>query len=470
MKFKFENLGAIDNAEIDLASLTVICGRNNTGKTYVTYAIYGLLTMWRQFIPWPVKQEILQTLEQQGAVSMDIESQLALRWQDMLIHIQNNWQSNLSVILGAPPTRFEKSRLSIELDLDNRWKERSFKRELRSEKDVLLFSAEKPARSSIITFASFKEAKEVFPDLALEDFIQQAVFDALLSPYIPTVFMVSTERTGAVEFKDELNLTKNKIVNLLAKADAKKSSHPGLLFQELFTEVFRQGYPLPVEHNVQFVNRFVNLENRTGVLLKQYPELKNSFERICGGHYETSKDGLMQFIPAGSKTRLQLSEASSAVRSLVVFWYWLKAEAAPGQMVMIDEPELNLHPENQRALARFLARLINCGIKVLMTTHSDTMIREFNSLLMLAGEAEYLAKVADRFGYSPDEKLDAKDVILYMAEGKPKNAQGEKRRGGISTLERVTPNSEWGLDAKLFDKTILDMNAMQNALRFGIVS
>ena len=43
MKFKFENLGPIDNAELKLGDLTVIAGRNNTGKTYLAHTIYGFL-------------------------------------------------------------------------------------------------------------------------------------------------------------------------------------------------------------------------------------------------------------------------------------------------------------------------------------------------------------------------------------------------------------------------------------------
>ena len=60
MKFKFEKLGAIDEATVELAPLTVICGRNNTGKTYITYAIYALLSSWRQLIGWQVSDDDMQ--------------------------------------------------------------------------------------------------------------------------------------------------------------------------------------------------------------------------------------------------------------------------------------------------------------------------------------------------------------------------------------------------------------------------
>ena len=45
-------------------------------------------------------------------------------------------------------------------------------------------------------------------------------------------------------------------------------------------------------------------------------------------------------------------------------------------MLFIDEPELNLHPGNQRRIARLFARLSKLGIKVFITTHSDYIIKE----------------------------------------------------------------------------------------------
>ena len=41
MNFTFENLGPIDKATLELGDLTVIAGRNNTGKTYLAHTIYG---------------------------------------------------------------------------------------------------------------------------------------------------------------------------------------------------------------------------------------------------------------------------------------------------------------------------------------------------------------------------------------------------------------------------------------------
>lgn len=466
MKFQFTSLGAIDEASIELAPLTIICGRNNTGKTYVTYAMYAFLSMWRQLIDWEVDRDDLDKLFKNGAVSIDMDTRFVAQWQNIKKNTCDRWQELLPKALGAPAARFEETQISFDFAIDDAWKHAEFKKELRSEKGKVLFSVEKSANSSVLEFVALVDGdKRDFPTYALENFVSQTLLEAVLSPYLPTVFMVSTERTGAVTFKEELNLTKNKLANFLATMDSSKEmQHPGKLFEAIYSG----GYPLPVESNVQFVNRFGSMESRSGTLLAAHPSLAADFENIAGGQYLTNKDGVTHFVPKGSKVELRLTEASSAARSLVVIWYWLKAEAAQGHMLLIDEPELNLHPENQRAFARFLAKLVNLKVKVLITTHSDTILREFNTLIMLARATDHVEAVRKEFRYADDECLDTKNVVLYVANGPTFTPTG-RARAGSRTLKRVDPNPTLGLEVEIFDSTITDMGKVQDALRYGAI-
>ncbi len=468
MKFKFSNLGAIDEAVVELAPLTVICGKNNTGKTYITYAIYALLHSWRELISWEVADDDMLKLQSLGTVEIDMKAQFTSHWDEIRETIGRNWKNYLPHALAAPSERFKETALSFEFGLDETWIRKSFKKEFSSNKGRVMFSAEKPENSSLISFAALRdEDSKDFRLFALESFVTQTLLEAVLLPYLPTVFMVSTERTGAVAFKEELNLTKNKIVTLLTKMESGKQTqlHPG----QLFDAVYKGGYPLPVENNVQFVNQFGSLESRKGAFLLKYPDLILDFESISGGHYDTDKEGATSFVPQGTKVKLQLSEASSAARSLVVFWYWLKTQADVGDMLLIDEPELNLHPENQRSFARLLAKLVRLGIRVLITTHSDTIIREFNTLIMLSQNLPHMKAIREKYGYAPDESLAAKDVCLYVAKGPAKTGAGRVKRNSKATLARFDADEKLGLSAEIFDATIIEMGDIQDALRYGAI-
>ena len=83
MKFKFLNLGAIDEAVVELAPLTVICGKNNTGKTYITYAIYALLHSWRELISWEVADDDMLKLQSLGTVEIDMKAQFTSHWDEI---------------------------------------------------------------------------------------------------------------------------------------------------------------------------------------------------------------------------------------------------------------------------------------------------------------------------------------------------------------------------------------------------
>lgn len=467
MKFQFTSLGAIDEATIELAPLTVICGLNNTGKTYVTYAIYALLSTWRQLIDWEVSSSDMDQLFTNGTISIDLDERFVKLWPEIKERSSKNWLSYLPRALGAPVERFKETQIAFDFELDNTWKASPFKKELRSEQGKILFTAEKSSGSGIIEFAALKDKEQGdFPRFALEDFVSQTLLEAALLPYLPPVFMASAERTGAVIFKEELNLTKNKIVNFLATMDSNKhEQHP----HKLFEAIYKGGYPLPVEHNVLFVNRFGSIEGSTSPLLVAHPTLAADFEKIAGGRYETNKEGVTHFVPQGSKTKLQLREASSAARSLVLIWYWLKSQAEKGHMLMVDEPELNLHPESQRAFARFLAKLVNLGVQVFITTHSDTMLREFNTLIMLARNLEHINTARQKYGYSADECLTTNKIRLYVANGKPLTAGGRAKKGAISTLESIIPGEKLGLAAAIFDNTINEMGEIQDAVRYGAI-
>ena len=48
MKFTLDKLGPINHAELELGDLTIIAGKNNTGKTYTATVLYGIFQKHRR--------------------------------------------------------------------------------------------------------------------------------------------------------------------------------------------------------------------------------------------------------------------------------------------------------------------------------------------------------------------------------------------------------------------------------------
>ena len=67
-----------------------------------------------------------------------------------------------------------------------------------------------------------------------------------------------------------------------------------------------------------------------------------------------------------------------------------------GDTLIIEEPEAHLHPAAQTQVAMTLARLVRAGVRVLITTHSDWLLKQIG-ILIREGELE------EQLGKQPSE-------------------------------------------------------------------
>ena len=74
MKITIQNLGVLRQADFEVGDLTVICGKNNTGKTYATYALYGFLKIWKHLIHIGIGSSEIEELIEQNAISSECNS------------------------------------------------------------------------------------------------------------------------------------------------------------------------------------------------------------------------------------------------------------------------------------------------------------------------------------------------------------------------------------------------------------
>jgi predicted ATPase len=88
----------------------------------------------------------------------------------------------------------------------------------------------------------------------------------------------------------------------------------------------------------------------------------------------TARDLLRQFelVVEHLGEPVAVSTQSSGVAQLAIFVFAMKlATSEPGTVLLIDEPEISLHPQAQRALMRALRSL---DVQMLVATHSGTLL------------------------------------------------------------------------------------------------
>jgi predicted ATPase len=81
--------------------------------------------------------------------------------------------------------------------------------------------------------------------------------------------------------------------------------------------------------------------------------------------------------------------------------------------IFVEEPEAHLHPRALRHLAGLIARAVNNGKRVLVTTHSDYLIGYINNLIVASRLPQ--DKLVE-LGYRRNEVLEPEQVAAYLVK------------------------------------------------------
>jgi hypothetical protein len=102
--------------------------------------------------------------------------------------------------------------------------------------------------------------------------------------------------------------------------------------------------------------------------------------------------------------------------------------------LIIDEPEMSLHPEGQAKLLEALAMLANLGVRVLLTTHSPYFMAHLNNLIASDPASGARKKRQAKHLYMQDSAafLSPEDVSAY-----------EMRPEGLASLKDPGYGIRW---------------------------
>ena len=88
--------------------------------------------------------------------------------------------------------------------------------------------------------------------------------------------------------------------------------------------------------------------------------------------------------PVGWENDLPLMSTSSMVSELAPVVLYLRHIVNPGELMIIEEPEAHLHPAMQVELVQLLAAVVQEGIRVLITTHSEWVLEALANAVRLS--------------------------------------------------------------------------------------
>lgn len=455
------DFGPIANADVHLKPLTILIGSNNTGKSYLALAIYsvsraiagvhpyryGSLRPRGWFGPLGARESSAHSLRRAAGdlknVAPDLEKLLGgdSEFREVPAKIASwirseskFWASELSHLIEyelhrcfgttiSKLGRSEKDTDNREFQIDISEGSTGFNWHLRCRKNGLITNRWAPDLSQArkrIDPGGYPPARMILDNT---NFLTQVLLseysEFLLSSYSAPSHYLPASRSGILQgHKTMAGL----IVGRASSAWIERMEVerlPGVI-----TDLIRALLALEPSR-------------ATSGKMKRIADFLES--NVVGGTIDITKEAeypdLRYKNDAGEFHLHQVSSMVSEVAPLVLF---LKYLVEPGHLFIFEEPESHLDPANQRHLARSIAMLVNAGVRVLVTTHSDIFLNQINNLMQVS---HLTARKRLRMGYKATEVLQPEEVSAYVFQ---------PHRAGTQ-VGRLPIDSDLGISTESFD-------------------
>lgn len=410
---RIENLGAIREANITIAPLTIVAGENGTGKSFVTKMLYSVLNT---IILDIFSNEVTRLSSKiNGAIDNANEIFENLSLNGNQTHDVNELKKDLETFFTVfnkinPHTLMHLNTFS---DYDVKESINVFKtKTLLKKKENVNDDEHHNIESAFASFLLENLSENLNKVLKLVEnpknyFIQTFIDN--LSNEIKNNFQISKisslvkygESKAVFDIKGllKIEIYENDSLNLFFEEDKLFSYNE--INRAIFFESPVYWKILPIINNknqniLQYFSKSINNKRLSGVP-KHFLDLKDlifadflndtppefisdsarSLENRLKGKFKIANEDLNfetqdgQIIP---KSLISFGMTNLGILQAVLG----KNIINKGSFVFIDEPESNLHPEWQAILASVLVDLAKNGVYVIITTHSSDILKAFD--------------------------------------------------------------------------------------------
>lgn len=389
MHFSLTNFGRVVAADVRLDGITVIAGPNGSGKSTIGRALYTWFTFLRQFereIPQErakaVSDEVKETLKQNGVPARD-----AIRF--LVTYFRNR----------LPQKLLDRSFWLDEEVSRAWWRERvqrSFPWLSSSGKDIFRVEEIYPIiKERVLNRLDMGDEK-------LKRFILERYFLEAFDGQIGTLFDEYAE--SQITLVNDAGIARScsffggKVRDLQADACENQQMfyiEPRHLLDEVPTygasELVTRGNRVRMHSNRYSVEPDQSWESiltktldRRDMSLVQAERLEpiidelNKIVSVIHGEIDVKESSLVfKDLDVPGNNDVSLRNIASGVKSIAVIIRGFRNDTIhPGDILIVDEPESNLHPEWQLSFAKFLVLLhVRLDMRILLNTHSPYFLK-----------------------------------------------------------------------------------------------
>ncbi|WIH83501.1 ATP-binding protein [Brachyspira pilosicoli] len=146
---------------------------------------------------------------------------------------------------------------------------------------------------------------------------------------------------------------------------------------------------------------------------------------------------------------LKMHVSSAVITEIAILILFLKYSKQNEDIIM-EEPEISLHPYFQQQLTRVFIKLVNSNTNVLITTHSDTIVQHINNMIKLnSNEEERKKYLMNKYGYDEDDLISKDKVRMYQFD--------INKKDGFTKVTKLK-SSEYGFEVPTFNKILKKMS------------
>jgi energy-coupling factor transporter ATP-binding protein EcfA2 len=481
MKVKFENVGIIKDANIEIGSLTVITGVNDTGKSTVGKMLFSVIKAFSRYeedLEVGEQEKIKEIYNLLSEIYFELRERIARNGEIIEIgkdsfgkkiegiRLKNPSLNNYDLLLkNLSKIRYEArrsdlslakvdefvSRLTylnnefnlpeLEVTIDkitkiceteedkNEMVKRALRKALFSEfYNELSFSGKSKVtciegKNELIHFEIDKkgiEKFEFYDDLSFEEatFIESPatlqLYDVL--KHANTLFELEDKNYSLYHDRGKVPFHIKDLMSKLEKAS---------YFDEIDTKYRNKNQRILtdfIENTNE--NKFSINSEFSDFFDSQIYLLVDNVSNIINGKigYSKKSNDFVYYKNIGGKNHLiKSANTATGIKSFGLLQLLMRTDFLNERhLLIIDEPESNLHPEWQLKYAEILAKLSKYGVPLLITTHSPYIVQALRVFSKKEGITDktkfYLADKVDNLSEIIDVTDDLNKIFLKLSK------------------------------------------------------